>query len=51
VGLAVFIQFGKKIFMIKLNKNKFGFLNSSLVLPSMIITLISFPFLSYAGGA
>ena len=37
--------------MIKLNKNKFGFLNSSLVLPSMIITIISFPFLSYAGGA
>ena len=37
--------------MIKLNKNKFGFLNNNLVLPSMIITLISFPFLSYAGGA
>jgi len=37
--------------MIRLNKNKFGFLNNNLVLPSMIITLISFPFLSYAGGA
>ena len=37
--------------MIKLNKNKFGFLNNNLVLPSMIIMLISFPFLSYAGGA
>ena len=37
--------------MIKLNKNKFAFLNNNLVLPSMIITLISFPFLSYAGGA
>ena len=49
--LAAFIQFGKKIFMIKLNKNKFGFLNNNLVLPSMIITLICFPFLSYAGGA
>ena len=37
--------------MIKLNKNKFGFLNNNLVLLSMIIALISFPFLSYAGGA
>ena len=37
--------------MIKLNKNKFGFLNNNLVLLSMIIGLISFPFLSYAGGA
>ena len=51
MALAVFIQFGKKVFMIKLNKNKFVFLNNNFVLSSMIITLISFPFLSYAGGA
>ena len=37
--------------MIKLNKNKYGFINSNLVLPSMIIILFCFPFLSYAGGA
>ena len=47
----VFTQFGKKIFMVKLNKNKFSFLTDNFILLSLIITLINFPLLSYAGGA
>ena len=43
----VFTQFGKKIFMIKLNKNKFSFLTNNFILLSLIITLINFHLNNY----